>query len=185
MTNAIFLLIAHLPYVKSDIFSFFSGISLKPVLHQLCVLFVDFILEKNFYPIMHVCYHYNVAHEEILLSAMDQSDEGGDYTTIVLYCVWSFKNISQIAFFNQASLKVPHPTVYALSRNIHNLCLKIRKLHVNGIRSRLRTHARIIERVSVQDFDLSSGTAESHGAAMKIVTEYEVEVVEEEKQPWH
>ena len=61
---------------------------------------------------------------------------------------------------------------------------------MNGIRSRLRTRASIIERVSVQHFDLSSGTAESHGGAMKIVTEYEireseVEVVEEEKQPWH
>ena len=61
---------------------------------------------------------------------------------------------------------------------------------MNGIRSRLRTRAHIIERVSVQDFDLSSGTAESHGGAMKIVAEYEireseVEVVEEEKQPWH
>ena len=71
-----------------------------------------------------------------------------------------------------------------------NLCLKIRKLHVNGIRSRLRTRARIIERVSVQDFDLGPGTAESHRGAMKIVAEYEireseVEVVEEEKQPWH
>ena len=37
---------------------------------------------------------------------------------------------------------------------------------------------------------LGSGTAESHGGAMKIVAEYEireseVEVVEEEKQPWH
>ena len=61
---------------------------------------------------------------------------------------------------------------------------------MNGIRSRLRTRARIIERVSVQDFDLGSGTVESHGGAMKIVAEYEireseVEVVEEEKQPWH
>ena len=42
----------------------------------------------------------------------------------------------------------------------------------------------------MQDFDLGSGTAESHGGAMKIVAEYEileseVEVVEEEKQPWH
>ena len=57
---------------------------------------------------------------------------------------------------------------------------------MNGIRSRLRTR----ERVSVQDFDLGSGSAESYGGAMKIVTEYEireseVEVVEEEKQPWH
>ena len=38
--------------------------------------------------------------------------------------------------------------------------------------------------------DLDSGTAESHGGAMKIVAECEicvseVEVVEEEKQPWH
>ena len=61
---------------------------------------------------------------------------------------------------------------------------------MTGIRSRLRTRARIIERVSVQDFDLSSGTAKSYGGAMKIVTEYEireseVEVVKEEKQPWH
>ena len=53
-----------------------------------------------------------------------------------------------------------------------------------------RTRVRIIERVSVQDFDLGSGTAESHGRAMKIVAEYkirksEVEVVVEEKQPWH
>ena len=61
---------------------------------------------------------------------------------------------------------------------------------MNGIRSQLRTHAHITERVSVQDFDLSSGTAESHGGAIKIVIEYEireseVEVVEEEKQPWH
>ena len=61
---------------------------------------------------------------------------------------------------------------------------------MNGIRSRLRTRARIIERVSVQDFDLGSGTAESHEGAMKIVAEYEiheseVEIVEEEKQPWH
>ena len=52
------------------------------------------------------------------------------------------------------------------------------------------TRTRVIERVSVQDFDLGSGTAESHGRAMKIVAEYEireseVEVVEEEKQPWH
>ena len=59
---------------------------------------------------------------------------------------------------------------------------------MNGIRSRLRTRARIIECVSVQDFDLASGTAESHGGAMKIVAKYqiresEVEVVEEEKQP--
>ena len=59
---------------------------------------------------------------------------------------------------------------------------------MNGIRSRLRTRARIVERVSVQDFDLGSGTAESHGGAMKIVSEYEireseVEVAEEEKQP--
>ena len=48
----------------------------------------------------------------------------------------------------------------------------------------------------MQDFDLDSGTAESHGGggggggAMKIVAEYEiresqVEVVKEEKQPWH
>ena len=61
---------------------------------------------------------------------------------------------------------------------------------MNGIRSQLRTSARIIECVSVQDFDLGSGTAESHGGKMKIVAEYEireseVEVVEEEKQPWH
>ena len=61
---------------------------------------------------------------------------------------------------------------------------------MNGIRSRLRTRASIVERVGVQDFDLGSGTAESHGGAMKIVAEYEireseVEVVEEEKQPWH
>ena len=47
-----------------------------------------------------------------------------------------------------------------------------------------------IKYVSVQDFDLGSGTAESHGGAMEIVAEYEireseVEVVEEEKQPWH
>ena len=61
---------------------------------------------------------------------------------------------------------------------------------MNGIRSRLRIRARIIERVSVQDFDLGSGTAENHGGAMKIVAEYEireseVEVVEEEKQPRH
>ena len=46
-------------------------------------------------------------------------------------------------------------------------------------------HAHVYERVSVQDFDLGSGSAESHGGAMKIVTEYEiceseVEVVEEE-----
>ena len=59
---------------------------------------------------------------------------------------------------------------------------------MNGIRSRLGTRARIIERVIVQDFYLGSGTAESHGRAMKIVSEYEVresevEVVEEEKQP--
>ena len=83
-----------------------------------------------------------------------------------------------------------HPPDYAHSHNIRNLCLKIRKLHVNGLRLRLRTRARIIERVSVQDFDLGSGTAESHGGAMEIVAEYEireseVEVVEEEKQPWH
>ena len=51
--------------------------------------------------------------------------------------------------------------VFAHSRNICNLCLKIRKLHVNGIRSRLRTCARIIERVSVQNFNLGSGTAEA------------------------
>ena len=61
---------------------------------------------------------------------------------------------------------------------------------MNGVRSRLCTCACIIERVSVQDFDLGSGTAESHRGAMKIVAEYEireseVEVVEEEKQPWH
>ena len=61
---------------------------------------------------------------------------------------------------------------------------------MNGIRSRLRTRARMFERVSVQDFDLGSGTAVSHRGAMKIVAEYEireseVEVVEEEKQPWH
>ena len=61
---------------------------------------------------------------------------------------------------------------------------------MNGIRSRLRTRARIIERVSVQDFDLGSGAAESHGGAIKIVAEYEIsesemEVAEEEKQPWH
>ena len=61
---------------------------------------------------------------------------------------------------------------------------------MNGIRSQLRTRARIIERVSVQDFDLGSGTAESHGGAIKMVAEYEiceseVEVVEEENQPWH
>ena len=40
----------------------------------------------------------------------------------------------------------------------------------------------------MQDFDLGSDTANSHGGAMKIVAEYEireseVEVVEEEKQP--
>ena len=39
-------------------------------------------------------------------------------------------------------------------------------------------------------YDLGSGTAKSHGGAMKIVPEYEireseVEVLEEEKQPWH
>ena len=39
-------------------------------------------------------------------------------------------------------------------------------------------------------FDLVSGMAESHGEAIKIVAEYEireseVEVVDEEKQPWH
>ena len=61
---------------------------------------------------------------------------------------------------------------------------------MNGLRSRLRTRARIIERVSVQDFDLGSGMAEGHGGAMEIVAEYEireseVEVVEEKKQPWH
>ena len=61
---------------------------------------------------------------------------------------------------------------------------------MNGIQSRLRTRPRIIERVSVQDFDPGFGTAESHGGAIKIVAEYEireseVEVVEEEKQPWH
>ena len=60
---------------------------------------------------------------------------------------------------------------------------------MNGLRSRLRTRACIIERVSVQDFDLGSCMAESHGKAMKIVAEYEireseVEVVEEDKQPW-
>ena len=59
---------------------------------------------------------------------------------------------------------------------------------MNRIRSQLCTSACIIERVSVQDFDLGSGAAESHGGAMKIVAEYEirkseVEVVEEEKQP--
>lgn len=106
MTNAIFLLIAHLPCVKSDILSFFAGISVKPVLHQLCVLFVDFILEKDFYPIMHVCYHYDVAHEEILSCTMEQSDEDGDYTTIVLYCVWSFENNSQNSFFQSSFFKV-------------------------------------------------------------------------------
>ena len=52
------------------------------------------------------------------------------------------------------------------------------------------TYTYTIESVSVQDFDLGSGMAESHGRAMKIVAEYkiresEVEVVEEEKQPWH
>ena len=62
---------------------------------------------------------------------------------------------------------------------------------MNGIRSRLRTRARIIQRALVgQTSDLGSGMAESHGGAMKIVAEYEVresevEVVEEEKQPWH
>ena len=61
---------------------------------------------------------------------------------------------------------------------------------MNGIRLRLCTRTRIIECVSVQDFDLGSGTAESHREEMKIVAEYEireseVEVVEEEKQPWH
>ena len=85
------------------------------------------------------------------------------------------------------SIKVPSNGLGAL---VSNLCLKIRKLHVNGIWSRLRTCARIIERVSVQDFNLGSGMAESHGAAMKIVAEYEireseVEVVGEEKQPWY
>ena len=63
---------------------------------------------------------------------------------------------------------------------------------MNGIRSRLRTRARIIERVSVQDFAARPWLW--HGrkprGAMKIVAEYEireseVEVVEEEKQPRH
>ena len=43
-------------------------------------------------------------------------------------------------------------------RNIRNLCLKIHKLHVNGIRPGFRTRARIIQHISVQDFDLGSGT---------------------------
>ena len=42
----------------------------------------------------------------------------------------------------------------------------------------------------MQDFDLGSGVAESHGGGIKIVAEYEIrdselQVVEEEKQPWH
>ena len=61
---------------------------------------------------------------------------------------------------------------------------------MNGIRPRLRTRARIIERVSVQDFDLGYGMVESHGGRTKIVAEYEipeseVDVVDEEKQPLH
>ena len=74
-------------------------------------------------------------------------------------------------------------TVYAHSRNIRNLCLKIRKLHVNGrrIRPRLR-HAHVLP---CKTPDLAS-----HGGAMKIVAECEIresegEVVEEEKQSWH
>ena len=53
------------------------------------------------------------------------------------------------------------------------------------------TRARIIQRALVfKTSDLGSGTAESRGGAMKIVAEYEireseVEVLEEEKQPWH
>ena len=89
-----------------------------------------------------------------------------------------------------APLKVPSNGLYAHSRNIRNLCLKIRKLHVNGIRSRLRTRVRIIQRVSVQDFRPSLWHGRKPGGAMKIVAEYEireseVEVVEKEKQPWH
>ena len=80
--------------------------------------------------------------------------------------------------------------VYVHSRNIRNLCLKIRKLHVNGIRPRLRTRAHIIQHVSVQDFRPWLWHAESHRRAMKIVAEYEirkseVEVLGEEKQPRH
>ncbi|CAI8017450.1 hypothetical protein GBAR_LOCUS10587 [Geodia barretti] len=39
-----------------------AGESIKPVLHQLCVTFVDYILEKEFYPTMNVsccCAHGN------------------------------------------------------------------------------------------------------------------------------
>ena len=79
---------------------------------------------------------------------------------------------------------------YAYSRNIRNLCLKIRKLHVNGIRAAVCTRARIIQGVSVQDFRPWLWHGRKPLGAMKIVAEYEireseVEVVEEEKQPWH
>ena len=56
---------------------------------------------------------------------------------------------------------------------------------MSGLRSRLCTRTRIFERVSVQDFNLGSGTAESHGGVAEYeICESEVEVVEEEKQPW-
>ena len=80
--------------------------------------------------------------------------------------------------------------MYAHSRNIRNLRLKIRKLHVNGIRPRLRTRARIIQRVSVQDFRPWLWHGRKPRGAMKIFSKYEireseVEVLGEEKQPWH